>query len=82
MTAGDEMTLNQTRVGHDYKLVSLDAGEKLRERVSSMGLNSGAMLHVIANAGHGPVEIEVHQTRLGIGRGMSSKIRVMELEPV
>ena len=75
-----EMALSQTRVGHTYELVGLDAGERLRERARSMGLNSGSRFQVIANSGRGPVGIYVRRTRLVIGRGMSAKIRVREIE--
>ena len=73
------MTLSDTQVGRSYTLVSFMAGSALREKVRSMGLNSGAQLTVISNSGHGPVGLEVRQTRLGIGRGMAQKIRVKEI---
>jgi Fe2+ transport system protein FeoA len=74
------MTLSDTRVGRKYTLISLDGGQTIRERIYSMGLNSGCVFKVIANSGHGPVGLEVRQTRLGIGRGMADKIKVEEVE--
>ena len=75
-----EITLSDAKVGWEYELMGFDGGENLRERINSMGLNSGAILRVITNSGHGPVGLEVKQTKLGIGRGMAQKIRVRKIE--
>lgn len=72
-------TLSAAQVGRVYKLVGVDAGQNLKDRITAMGLNSGAHLRILLNSGHGPVELEVRQTRLGIGRGMAKKIRVQEV---
>ena len=79
--AKDTLTLSDTRVGKIYKLVGFEACQELKEKIYSMGLNSGARLKIIGNSGHGPVGLEVRQTRLGIGRGMSHKILVKEIDP-
>lgn len=78
---GNKLTLSAARVGKIYTLVGFEAGRLLKEKVYSMGLNSGARLKIINNSGHGPVGLEVRQTRLGIGRGMAEKIWVKEVEP-
>lgn len=75
-----DISLSETKVGRTYQLVALEAGQHLREKIASMGLNSGALFTIIANSGHGPVGLEVRQTRLGIGRGMALKIKVKEVE--
>lgn len=77
--AGD-ISLSDTKVGRTYRLIALEAGQHLREKIASMGLNSGAKFTIIANSGHGPVGLEVRQTRLGIGRGMALKIKVKEVD--
>ena len=79
--AEDTLTLSDTKVGKIYKLVGFEACQELKEKIYSMGLNSGARLKIIGNSGHGPVGLEVRQTRLGIGRGMSRKILVKEIDP-
>ena len=76
----DSMTLSRAEVGKIYMLVSFDGGQHLREKIYSMGLNSGARLKVITNSGRGPVGLEVRQTRLGIGRGMAMKILVKAVD--
>lgn len=76
----NKLTLSNTRTGKSYTLVGFDGGQQLREKIYSMGLNSGAIFTIISNPGYGPVGLEVRQTRLGIGRGMAAKIRVREVE--
>ena len=78
---GTTMTLSMAKVGKIYVLDGCDAGQHLREKINSMGLNAGARLRIISNAGYGPIGLEVRQTRLGIGRGMATKIKVKEVEP-
>ena len=77
----ERLTLSDARVGRVYFLVGCETGQQLKEKVYAMGLNSGAELRVISNSGHGPVGLEVRQTRLGIGRGMAVKIWVTEVAP-
>ena len=74
------LTLNEAVVERLYVVVSFEAGRNLQQKIFSMGLNFGAQLKILSNSGHGPVELQVRQTRLGIGRGMSRKIRVKEVE--
>jgi len=75
------LTLGGAKVGSEYVLIGFDGGQRLRERIYSMGLNSGTPFRVISNPGFGPIRLEVRQTRLGIGRGMAAKIRIKEVEP-
>jgi ferrous iron transport protein A len=77
---GNKLTLSSTKTGKSYTLVGFDGGQQLREKIYSMGLNSGAIFTIISNPGYGPVGLEVRQTRLGIGRGMAAKIKVREVE--
>lgn len=79
--AARHLMLSQAQVGKTYVLVDFEGGHRLREKICSMGLNSGARLRIISNPGYGPVGLEVRQARLGIGRGMAAKIRVLEIEP-
>ena len=80
-TGGEPATLSTAMEGRCYTLVGFDAGQRLRERICSMGLNSGAVITVISNSGHGPIGVKVKRTRLGIGRGMAEKIRVRAVAP-
>ncbi|RKX26267.1 MAG: hypothetical protein DRP45_03945 [Candidatus Zixiibacteriota bacterium] len=75
-----ETTLSKAQPGITFEMIGLDGGERMSERISSMGLNNHARFQVIANSGHGPVGIRVGWTTLGIGRGMAAKIRVRKIE--
>jgi Fe2+ transport system protein FeoA len=76
-----KLSLSAAGVGRIYELVGCEAGKQLKEKVCSMGLNSGARIRITSNSGHGPLGLEVRQMRLGIGRGMAAKIWVREVEP-
>jgi ferrous iron transport protein B len=73
-----ELRLSQAKLGRSYIMVDLDGGQKLKERLYSMGLNPGVKFKVIANSGSGPIGIEVRQARLAVGRGMSARIKISE----
>lgn len=77
----EKLSLSAARVGKIYILVGCEAGRQLKEKVYAMGLNSGARIRITNNSGHGPLGLEVRQTRLGVGRGMAAKIWVREVEP-
>jgi len=74
------MTLSKAEAGKMYAMVGLEGGWAFREKIFSMGLNSGVRFRVITNSGHGPIGLEVRQTKLGIGRGMAEKIKVLEID--
>lgn len=70
--------LDMAAKGRFYTMLGLDGGQRFREKIYSMGLNPGAKFKIIQNSGHGPIEIEVRQTKLAIGRGMASRIKIKE----
>jgi ferrous iron transport protein A len=76
---GDNMIyLSEAIEGKVYVMLSIDGGYGIRQRLYSMGLNPGVKFKVINNVGRGPVGIEVRDTKLAIGRGMTQRIRVKE----
>ena len=72
----NELYLSEARVGESYTMLGLDGGQMFREKIYSMGLNPGVKFKVLLNPGTGPIELEVRQTKLAIGRGMAGKIKV------
>jgi ferrous iron transport protein A len=58
------------------RLLKVDGGSGLKQRMVSMGLLPGASIEVVKNKGNGPVVLSVKGARLIIGRGMSDKIMV------
>lgn len=68
--------LDSSTEGGSYTMVGLEGGQAFREKIYSMGLNPGVKFKTLLNSGHGPIEIEVRQTKLAIGRGMAARIKI------
>jgi ferrous iron transport protein A len=64
----------QTAVIHDF-----DAGHTLVSRLSALGFTPGARVTMIQNFGHGPVIVNIRDTRIALGRGEAAKVRVREI---
>jgi ferrous iron transport protein A len=64
----------QTAVIHDF-----DAGHTLVSRLSALGFTPGARVTMIQNFGHGPVIVNVRDTRIALGRGEAARVRVREI---
>jgi Fe2+ transport system protein FeoA len=65
-------------VGKTYTMLGLEGGQFFREKIYSMGLNPGVKFTILLNSGHGPIEIQVRQTKLAIGRFMAHRIKIRE----
>ena len=57
-------------------VAQLRAGNELTSRLAAMGLSAGARLVVLQNSGHGPMLVNVRDTRIALGRGEASKVLV------
>jgi ferrous iron transport protein A len=68
--------LSLIKPGQSVRLIRVDGGNGLKQRMVSMGLLPGACFEVIKNRGDGPVVLCVKGARLIVGRGMSDKILV------
>ncbi len=68
--------LSLIKPGESVRLVKVDGGNGLRQRMVAMGLLPGASFEVVKNKGDGPVVLCVKGARLIVGRGMSDKIMV------
>lgn len=69
--------LTDLSVGQKAEIVSIEGGRGARKRLSDMGLTPNTTIEVIRIAPFfGPVNIEVRNFRLVIGRGLASKILV------
>jgi len=53
-----------------------DRGHRLEHRLKHMGLIPGARVEIIKNSLSGPVIVRVGETRLGLARGVASRIMV------
>ena len=73
------MTLNMAAPNQDVRVVAINGGLKMKQRLADLGLNQGVTIRVLNDSGHGALILAVKDSRLAIGRGMAHKILV---EPV
>ena len=65
------------RAGQKVKLVSVNAGRGLNNRLASMGLLPNVEITVVSNNHPGPFVISVKDSKMMLGRGMAHKIMVI-----
>lgn len=68
--------LSKIRTGEKARLVTIEAGRGMSNRLASMGLVSNTEITVISNSHPGPFVINVKGSRVMLGRGMANKIIV------
>ena len=68
------MVLAQLRIGETARIMAIEGGRGLRQKLFLRGLIEGKVVRVISN--YGPVTIEVDRSVVAIGRGMARKIIV------
>ena len=78
MTDTQSFPLAMTAVGETVRLVHIDAGKKLKHRLTELGLTLGVDVTVIQHNG-GPLLIAVRDSRVAIGQGMAHKMRVVPI---
>lgn len=66
--------------GTRWRLVSVHGGQGLRARLAVMGLVPAEAVLVVRNRFPGPLILEVKGTRLLLGAGMASRVRVEPCE--
>lgn len=71
MTSGK--SLLEFRPGETLRVVKIDAGRGLKQRLLSLGLVPGSDLYLIENR-HGPVTLCFNNSRIAIGRGVAAKV--------
>jgi len=70
-------TLLHVAVGKTTTVSKLSGGAGFKDRMKSMGVSEGKKLKVVAREPlGGPIVVRLGNTRLTIGRGMASKIKV------
>lgn len=69
-------SLIDIKEGVTVKIKHLVCGNGIKHRLCSMGLSNGQCIQMIKNDIHGPLVIQVFDSKLAIGRGQASKIDV------
>ena len=70
--------LSMARCGQCVKLSDIRAGQRLRHRLTELGLSPGVEFSIVQDFG-GPLLLAVRDSRLAIGRGEAHKIMVQPL---
>ena len=68
------MVLTQLRIGETARIMAIEGGRGLRQKLFLRGLIEGKVVRVVSN--YGPVTVEVDRSVVAIGRGMAQKIMV------
>jgi len=71
------MTLDAVDIRRQARVIVIDGGHGIRAHLNTLGIHVGDWLTVVERAPfRGPVLVEVNGTRVAIGRGIASKVRV------
>lgn len=77
----DSFPLTFAHQNESVKLTEVRAGEKLRRRLTELGLHIGMTVRIVQGNGSGPIILAVHNdSRIAIGRGMAQKMMVTRLK--
>lgn len=70
------MTLDQGIPGNSYIVEKLNLAPKVEKRLQALGMINGTTVDVLNNKNEGTMIIRMRNTRLAIGKGISSHIEV------
>ena len=74
-------TLDQVYENRKAKVIDIQGGAGIRQRLSQMGIHPGDIITMVRyGALRGPLLIEIHGSQVALGRGITSKIIVEEAE--
>ena len=74
-------TLDQIYESKKAKVIDIQGGAGVRQRLSQMGIHPGDMVTILRyGAFRGPLLIEIHGSQVALGRGIASKVIVEEIE--
>lgn len=70
------MPLSTVKTGKNVRLIAINGGNKIKNRLFAMGLIPGSQIEVVRNISKGPFLLSVKGSRIMLGRGMARKIVV------
>ena len=71
------MRLDHLNPGDEARIISLEGGYGLQQRLNRLGLHPGDTLRLVARgAFRGPLLILIHGTRIALGRGVARRVVV------
>ena len=74
---GNRLTLSQLKPGEQGRVMVIEGGRGIRQKLFLRGLFEGSVVRVISCSG--PVTVEVDRNTVSIGRGMAQKIVVRRM---
>ena len=70
-------TLDTVEVLRPLRVVFIEGGQGVRSHLNTLGIHIGDWVRVVERAPfRGPVLIQVNGTRLALGRGVASRVKV------
>ena len=73
----NRLTLSQLKPGEQGRVMVIEGGRGIRQKLFLRGLFEGSVVRVISCSG--PVTVEVDRNTVSIGRGMAQKIIVRRM---
>ena len=70
------ITLADLKSGESATISALKAGRNINARLSTLGFTPGVIIQMKHNYGHGPIVVNVRDTRIALGRGEARTILV------
>ena len=71
------MTLDRVELRIATRVVSIDGGQQVRAHLNTLGIHVGDEITVVERAPfRGPVLVEIHGSRVALGRGIAAKVTV------
>ena len=74
-----KMPLSDATAGKNVRVISIDAGHSLKNRLAAMGVLTNSALHIMRNGGAGQLIVAIKNSKIVLGRGVSQKIFVTEM---
>ena len=71
------MTLDIVDTRRQARVVQINGGEGVRSHLTTLGIHIGDWLEVVERAPfRGPVLVQIHGSRVALGRGVARKVMV------
>jgi len=74
------ISLDHIKQGEKVVVVDFEGGQKVSERLSSMGIRKGAAIEIVSTQAGGQIVAAVEESRFVIGRGMATKVMVQSAD--
>ncbi len=71
------MSIAELKAGEWAKVLAIEAGYGLWQKLLLRGIFEGSLVRVISN--RGPITIEIDRNIISLGRGMARRIRVRRI---